>query len=88
MVNAARACRSQHDIVRVQARESCPYTLGSLDKATTYIVAVVALAGSNAVAGYHLHSRHRCGTAGVAHALLGLAGMAFRTRPESAVVFA
>ena len=51
-------------------------------------VALGRFVGSIAVAEYHLHSRHRCGTAGVAHALLGLSSMAFGTRPESAVVFA
>jgi len=52
------------------------------------VVALERFAGSIAVAGYHLHSRHCCGTAGVAHALLGLSSMASGTNPESSAVFA
>lgn len=90
-MNAASACRSQHDMARVQALESRPSTLGSPGKAMTCMVVVVALGrfvGSIAVAGYLLHSRHRCGTAGVAHALLGLSSMTPGTKPESAAAFA
>lgn len=92
MANAVSACRSQDDIVRVQARESRLCTLGSPGKATTcmVVVAVGRSAGSIAVAvaDYHLHSCHRCGTAGVAHALLGLSNRPSDTMPESAAVSA
>jgi len=89
-VNVVSACRWRHDIVHVRARKSRLCTLGSPGKATAcmVVVAVGRTAGSIAVAGYHSHSRHRCGTAGVAHALLGLSNRASGMRPEFAAVSA
>lgn len=90
VANAVCACHSQHDIARVQAREARLCTSGSPGKATTYTAAAAAgrPAGSNAVAGQHWHNRHRCGTAGVAHALLALSNRTSSMKPGSAAVSA